>query len=80
MLSRVWPLLCATIHLLAVKELESLAVLYWWGGRSQALSRYKVVKKNCFFFQLMEQEVVGSQLKGQLESVTQQAEEYKVLL
>lgn len=70
---------CATIHLRAVKELESLAVLYWCGGRSQALSRYKVVKKP-FFFQLMEQEVVGSQLKGQLESVTQQAEEYKVLL
>ena len=78
-MSRVWPLSCDTIHLLAVKELESLAVLYWWGGRSQALSRYKVVKKT-FFFQLMEQEVVGSQLKGQLESVTQQAEEYKVLL
>lgn len=79
MLSRVWPLSCAIIHLRAVKELESLAVLYWWGGRSQALSRYKVVK-NLVFFQLMEQEVVGSQLKGQLESVTQQAEEYKVLL
>ena len=30
--------------------------------------------------QLMEQEVTGSQLKGQLESATQQAEEYKVIL
>ena len=79
MLSRVWPLSCATIHLRAVKELESLAVLYWWGGRNQALRRYKMVKKTVIF-QLMEQEVVGSQLKGQLESVTQQAEEYKVLL
>ena len=36
--------------------------------------------KKTVIFQLMEQEVVGSQLKGQLESVTQQAEEYKVLL
>ena len=79
MLSRVWSLSCAAIHLRAVKELESLAVLYWWGGRRQAIRRYKKVK-GTVILQLMEQEVVGSQLKGQLESMTQQAEEYKVLL
>lgn len=80
MLSRVWPLSCAAIHLRAVKELEFFSVLYRWGGKCQALRRYKIVKKKTVIFQLMEQEVVGSQLKGQLESVTQQAEEYKVLL
>lgn len=79
MLSRVCALSCAAIDLRAVKELESLAVLYRWGGGSQALRRYNMAKKTVIF-QLMEQEVVGSQLKGQLESVTQQAEEYKVLL
>lgn len=31
------------------------------------------------FFQLIEQEVTESQLKGQLESATQQAEQYKVI-